>query len=269
MFGFSDEEIRRYSRQIVLNGVGGKGQKRLRESSVLVIGAGGLGCPAAYYLVAAGIGNVGILDFDTVDISNLQRQILHFTKDVGKPKVISAAEKLNQLNPNVNVETIQTQLTPKNARDIIKRFDYVIDGSDNFATKYIINDTCVIAGIPFTIAGILAFHGQILTVIPGKSACYRCVYITPPPPGTVPSCSQAGVFGAIPGIIGSIQTSEAIKYLLGIGKLLTNKVLLIDIGALDFQLIGVGERDDCKACGKNPEDLLKIFDYYQNQVCET
>ncbi len=268
MFGFTEEEIRRYSRQIVLKGVGGVGQKKLRESSVLVVGAGGLGCPAAFYLTAAGVGKLGILDFDVVDISNLQRQILHFTKDVGKPKVISAAEKLRELNPNITIDTIQTQLTPKNAREIIKPYDYVIDGSDNFATKYIINDACIIEDIPFTMAGILAFNGQIMTVIPKKSACYRCAYSDPPPPGVVPSCSQAGVFGAIPGIVGSIQTSEAIKYLLGFGELLTNKILVVDIGSLIFQLVTVKKSDDCKACGNVPEDLLNVFDYYQGESCE-
>lgn len=181
MFGFSDEEIRRYSRQIVLKGVGGKGQKILRESSILIIGLGGLGCPAAYYLTAAGIGKIGLLDFDNVEVSNLQRQILHFTKDIGRPKAVSAAEKLGELNPDITIETIQTQLSPKNARDIVKRYDFIVDGLDNFATKYIINDSCVIEEIPFTIAGILAFNGQILTVIPTKTACYRCVFPIPPP----------------------------------------------------------------------------------------
>ncbi|MHA1380291.1 MAG: HesA/MoeB/ThiF family protein [Candidatus Helarchaeota archaeon] len=269
MFGFTEEEIRRYSRQIVLKGVGGIGQKKLRNSSVLVVGAGGLGCPAAFYLAASGVGKIGILDFDTVDVSNLQRQILHFTKDIGRLKVISAKEKLEGLNPNITIETIETQLTPKNARKIIRGFDYVVDGSDNFATKYILNDSCIIEGVPFTIAGILGFHGQVLTVIPNETACYRCVYVTPPPPGTVPSCSQAGVFGAIPGIIGSIQTSEVIKYLLGIGKLLTDTILLVDIGELVFQKIDIRKRDTCKACGKNPEDLLNKFDYYQGETCET
>ncbi len=269
MFGFTEDEIKRYSRQIVLKNVGGIGQKKLRSSSVLIVGAGGLGCPAAFYLAAAGIGRIGILDFDTVDLSNLQRQILHFTKDVGTPKTASAAEKLRALNPNVTIEPLETQLTPKNARDIVKQYDYVIDGSDNFATKYIINDACVAEGIPFTIAGILKFDGQIITVIPNKTACYRCIFPSPPPPGMVPSCSQAGVFGAIPGIVGSIQASEAIKYLLGIGKLITDSILIINIESLDFQLVSIGKTENCKACGKNREDLLTSFDYYQSETCQT
>ena len=269
MFGFTEEEIRRYSRQIVLKGVGGKGQKKLRESSVLVVGAGGLGCPIALYLTAAGIGKIGILDFDHVDVSNLQRQILHFTKDVGRLKTASAAEKLRDLNPNVSINPIDTRLTPKNARDIVKQYDYVIDGSDNFATKYIINDACVAEVIPFTIAGILKFDGQIMTVVPNETACYRCVFPAPPPPGVVPSCSQAGVFGAIPGIVGSIQASEAIKYLLGIGKLITNGILLVNIEFLEFQLLSLQKSESCKACGIYPEDLLTSFDYYQSEICET
>jgi len=269
MFGFNEDELRRYSRQIVLKGVGGVGQKRLRESSVLIIGAGGLGCPAAYYLTAAGIGKIGILDFDKVEVSNLQRQILHFTEDIGKLKINSATEKLRALNPNITIEPINTQLTPKNARGIVKQYDYVVDGSDNFATKYIINDSCVLEEIPFTIAGILRFDGQILTVIPKKTACYRCVFPSPPPPGHIPSCSQAGVFGAIPGIIGSIQASEAIKYLLNIGKLITNSILVINIEYLDFQLVSIQRNEKCKTCGKDPEDLLNISDYYQNEICQT
>lgn len=269
MFGFNEDELRRYSRQIVLKGVGGVGQRKLRDSSILIIGAGGLGCPAAYYLTAAGIGKIGILDFDTVEVSNLQRQILHFTKDIGKLKIISAAEKLRDLNPNVTIEPINTQLTPKNAREIVKQYDFVIDGSDNFATKYIINDSCVLEEIPFTIAGILRFDGQILTVIPKKTACYRCIFPSPPPPGHIPSCSQAGVFGAIPGIVGSIQASEAIKYFLNIGKLITNSILVINIEDLDFQLVSIQKNGKCKACGEDPEDLLNTYDYYQNEICET
>ncbi len=268
MFGFTDDELRRYSRQIVLKEVGGKGQKKLRESSVLIVGAGGLGCPAALYLTAAGIGKIGILDFDEVDVSNLQRQILHFTKDVGQLKTKSAAEKLKALNPNVTIQTFDMRLTPKNAREIVKQYDYIIDGSDNFATKYIINDACIIEGIPFTIAGILKFDGQILTVIPHQTACYRCIFPSPPAPGIVPSCSQAGVFGAIPGIVGSIQASEAIKYLLGFGKLITNGILLINLTNIDFQKLSIQKAENCKACGKNPEDLLTFFDYYQGELCE-
>lgn len=269
MFGFNEDELRRYSRQIVLKGVGGIGQKKLRESSVLIIGAGGLGCPAAYYLTAAGIGKIGILDFDKVEVSNLQRQILHFTKDIGKLKTMSAAEKLRALNPNITIEPINTQLTPKNAREIVRQYDYVVDGSDNFAAKYIINDACVSEQIPFTIAGILRFDGQILTVIPKKTACYRCIFPSPPPPGHVPSCSEAGVFGAIPGIVGTIQASEVIKYFLHLGKLITDSILIINIEDLDFELLSIQKNENCKACGKNPEDLLEIFDYYQNETCKT
>jgi molybdopterin/thiamine biosynthesis adenylyltransferase len=268
MFGLTEEEIRRYSRQIVLKDVGGKGQKKLKDSSVLIVGAGGLGCPAAFYLAASGIGRIGILDFDTVDLSNLQRQILHFTTDIGHSKTASAAEKLRSLNPLITVEAIDAKLEPKNARSVVKQYDFIIDGSDNFATKYIINDACIAEEKTFTIAGILKFNGQILTVIPKQTACYRCIFPSPPPLGFVPSCSQAGVFGVIPGIVGSIQAGEAIKYLLGLGRLITNGPLFIDIGNLDFQTVTILRDENCRACGKEPEDLLNFYDYYQVEVCE-
>lgn len=269
MFGFTDEEIRRYSRQIILREVGGVGQRKLADSSVLIVGAGALGSPSAFYLTAAGIGKLGILDYDLVDISNLQRQILHATKDIGLPKTTSASEKLRALNPNVEIIPINSRLTPFNARKLITTYDYVIDGSDNFATKYIINDACVIEEIPFTIAGILQFEGQILTSIPKKTACYRCVFPTPPSPGVVPSCSEAGVFGAIPGIIGAIEASEAIKYFLGIGKLITDAILSINIKDLDFTHINLVKNENCRACGKNSEDLLSTFNYQRSESCVT
>jgi len=252
-----------------LKEVGGKGQRKLAESSVLIVGLGALGSPVAYYLTAAGIGRIGILDFDTVDISNLQRQILHFTNNIGQAKTSSAIEKLNAVNPNVQIETFNTRLTPKNARQIVRKFDYVIDGSDNFATKYIVNDACLMENTPFTIAGILQFEGQVITTVPRKTACYRCIFPDPPPPGVVPSCSQAGVFGAIPGIIGSIEASEAIKYLLGIGKLITNSILLIDIKFLTFQILSISKSEKCRACGNNAVNLLDSYDYYQSEVCQT
>ncbi|MHA1132263.1 MAG: HesA/MoeB/ThiF family protein [Candidatus Helarchaeota archaeon] len=268
MFGFTEDELRRYSRQIVLKDVGGTGQKKLRDSSVLIVGVGGLGCPAAFYLTAAGIGRIGLLDFDTVDLSNLQRQILHFTSDVNRAKTRSATEKLSNLNPNVVIDPLNIHLTPQNVRSIIGNYDYVIDGSDNFATKFLINDACILEEIPFTIAGILQFEGQILTVLPKKTACYRCIFPKIPAPGQIPNCSQAGVFGVIPGIVGSIQASEAIKYLLGIGKLITDSLLIIDIKNLYFQLVSIQKTEECKACGKNAQNLLLTASYSQENSCE-
>lgn len=266
-FGFTAEEIKRYSRQIILKEIGGEGQRRLKDSNVLVVGAGGLGCPAGLYLAAAGIGKIGIVDKDKVDISNLQRQILHFTRDLGRSKTESAAEKLIDLNPHVKVSPIQTELTPKNIKKILEGYDFVIDGSDNFPTKYMVNDACVAEGIPFSIAGILQYEGQMMTVVPGSSPCYRCVFPNPPPPGLIPSCQEAGVFGALPGMFGSIQASEAIKYLTGVGELLIGRILIVDIRSMFFDLIEVKKNPECEACGNNPIDLLKTFDYYKYAVC--
>jgi adenylyltransferase/sulfurtransferase len=262
------EQLQRYSRQIILPNVGAKGQKKLLNSKVLVLGAGGLGSPAAYYLTAAGVGEVGIIDMDVVDISNLQRQILHFTEDIGKPKTVSAIEKLEALNPDVIITPIQERITRENVCQIIDKFDFILEGSDNFATKFLINDACVSLGKPFTIAGVLRFEGQMMTVVPGNSNCYRCVFPEPPPPGTVPSCQEAGVFGTVTGLFGSLQASEAIKYLLGIGELLIGRMLIFDVLSMFMTIAQTGKDKSCKACGESPIDLLKNYEYESYDMCE-
>ncbi|MDP4271507.1 MAG: HesA/MoeB/ThiF family protein, partial [Bacteroidota bacterium] len=210
----NEEQIQRYSRHILLQDVGVEGQEKISNGKVLIVGAGGLGAPIALYLAAAGVGTIGIIDGDVVDLSNLQRQVIHFTEDVNKPKVLSAKEKINRINPDVKVVTYQELLTASNALDIIKDYDFVVDGTDNFPVKFLINDACVKAKKPFSHGGILRFEGQTITVLPG-TACYRCVFHAPPPPNAVPTCSQAGVLGAIAGMLGTIQAAEVLKYLTG------------------------------------------------------
>ena len=264
----TEQQIERYSRQIVLKEVGGIGQKKLLESTITIVGTGGLGCPVALYLTAAGIGNIKIVDFDVVDLSNLHRQILHFTPDVGKKKVDSAYEKLHKLNPDVNIEVIDLQLLPSNIKDIIKGSDFVIEGSDNIQTKTLVNDACINLNIPFTIAGVIRFNGQILTVVPEeKTACYRCVFGDISDNSNSMSCSQAGVIGLIPGIIGSIQANEAIKHILGIGDLITNKMLFLDLLKNSFNFIEIKRNEECMACGDNAKDLVKTHTYTFGDAC--
>lgn len=233
----SDEQLERYSRHIILKGLGAKGQKRLLQSRVLIVGAGGLGSPAAMYLASAGVGTIGIADADRVDLSNLQRQIIHTTDDIGKEKVLSAKETINQLNPDVNVITYPFYLNSKNILEVIKDYDFVIDGTDNFAAKFLINDACVIAEKPFCHAGILQFQGQLMTYVPGEGPCYRCIFQEPPQKGEVPSCRESGVIGVIAGVIGSLQAMEAIKYLLGTGELLTGSMLTFDALKMEFRKV--------------------------------
>jgi molybdopterin/thiamine biosynthesis adenylyltransferase len=249
---FTDEQIERYSRHIILKEVGGKGQKRLLDGSVLIIGAGGLGSPAALYLAAAGVGTIGIADADVVDISNLQRQVIHHTSDLGKPKVLSAQEKMEAINPDVKVVAHQGWVKADNISSIIAEYDFVIDGTDNFAAKFLINDACVMAGKPYSHGGILHFIGQTMTVLPGESPCYRCIFPDPPPPGAIPTCAQAGVIGVLPGVIGSIQATEAIKFLLGVGKLLTGRLLVYDAEGMDFYVSPISRNKRCPLCGENP-----------------
>ena len=234
----SEEQIERYSRHIILQDVGGEGQEKILNSKVLIIGTGGLGAPAALYLAAAGVGNLGIIDSDVVDLSNLQRQVIHFTPDVGKPKVESAKEKIAEINPDVNVTAIHDLFRADNALDIIKDYDFIIDGTDNFPAKFLINDACVMGEKPFSHGGILRFDGQTMTYVPG-SASYRCVFNGPPPPNSVPTCSQAGVFGAIAGMLGTIQAAEALKYIIGKGDLLTNRLLIFDALKMNFRTVNV------------------------------
>lgn len=244
------EQIERYSRQIMIPDLGGRGQIHLRQGRVLIIGAGGLGCPAAFYLAAAGIGALGLVDSDRVELSNLQRQILHSTMDVGREKVESAKEKLNRLNPEVEIRTYPLRLNERNAAEIFAPYDFVIDGSDNFSTKFLVNDIAVALGKPFSHAGILRLQGQTMTVIPGRSACFRCFFKEPPPPGEILNCQQAGILGAIAGTIGSIQATEAIKYFAGMEEdLLVDRLLTYNAKTMQFRTAEVRKDPQCEACG--------------------
>lgn len=261
MIDFSEEQIKRYSRHILLKDVGVEGQEKIMGAKVLVVGAGGLGAPVSLYLAAAGVGTIGVVDADVVDLSNLQRQVIHFTKDVGVRKVESAKEKIIAINPEVKVNTYYEFLDSSNALDIIKEYDFVIDGTDNFPVKFLINDACVMAGKPFSHGGILRFTGQTFTHLPG-TACYRCMFKEPPPPGAVPTCSQAGVLGAIAGMLGTIQAAETLKYFTGVGELLINSLLMFDAKTMDFRKIKVQPRKNCELCGEHPT-IDHLIDYEQ------
>src|ERR1043166_4605900 len=246
----STEQIERYSRQIMVPDLGGKGQIRLRESRVLVVGAGGLGSPASFYLAAAGVGILGLIDADRVELSNLQRQILHSTPDIGRAKVESATEKLTQLNPEVEIRVYPIRLDDENASSILADYDFIIDGSDNFPTKFLVNDIAVKLEIAFSHAGIVRLQGQTMTVIPKKTACYRCVFKEPPAPEEILSCQQSGILGAVAGTIGSLQATEAVKYLTGFEEgLLTNRVLTYDAKLMKFHNVDVQRDVSCAACG--------------------
>lgn len=260
---FTNEQIERYSRHIILNEVGVKGQKKLLDAKVLIIGAGGLGAPAAMYLAAAGVGTIGIADADRVDLSNLQRQIIHATEDVGKPKVQSAKETMNRMNPDVTVNTYQTFVSAENIADLIADYDFILDGTDNFPAKFLINDACVMAKKPFSHAGIIRFKGQLMTYVPGEGPCYRCVFKNPPPKDAVPTCKQAGVIGAMGGVIGSLQAMEAVKYILGVGELLTGYLLTYDALTMEFRKIKLPKHvPDCPICGEHPT-ITELIDYEQ------
>lgn len=250
---FTKDQLERYSRHLKLKEVGAKGQTKLLESKVLIVGAGGLGSPAAMYLAAAGIGTLGLVDPDVVDLSNLQRQILHTNKDIGKPKVISGNETIQGMNPDVDVVTYQEWVSSANIKDIIKDrdYDFIIDATDNFESKFLINDACVFLEKPFSHAGVLQLLGQTMTYVPGKGPCYRCVFINPPPANAVPNNKDVGVLGVMPGILGTIQATEGIKYLLGIGELLTAKLLIVDALTMEFRKVEISARVGCRACGKN------------------
>ena len=260
---FTNEQLERYSRHIILKEVGAKGQKKLLNSSVLIIGAGGLGSPAALYLAAAGVGTIGIADADEVDLSNLQRQVIHATKDIGKAKVLSAKESMEAINPDVTVKTYQTFVDSETIMDLIKDYDFIIDGTDNFPAKFLINDACVMAKKPFSHAGILRFQGQLMTYVPGEGPCYRCVFKDPPPKDAVPTCKQAGVIGAMGGVIGSLQAMEAIKYILGVGDLLTGYLLTYDALTMEFRKIKLPQHvKKCPVCGEHPT-ITELIDYEQ------
>ena len=262
----TDEQMERYSRHIILKEVGVKGQKRLLNGSVLIIGAGGLGAPAALYLAAAGVGHIGIVDADEVDLSNLQRQVIHSTNDLGKAKVKSAKESMEAINPDVKVTTYRMFVDSTNIRELIRDYDFIIDGTDNFPAKFLINDACVLEKKPFSHAGIIRFQGQLMTYVPDEGPCYRCVFKNPPPKDAVPTCKQAGVIGAMAGTIGTLQAMEAIKYLIGKGDLLTGKLLTYDALKMDFRKINLKRDCNCAVCGKKPS-IHEPIDYEQ-QVCE-
>jgi molybdopterin/thiamine biosynthesis adenylyltransferase len=251
MINFTEDQLERYSRHIILKDIGIEGQSRIMNGRILIVGAGGLGSPAALYLSAAGVGTIGIVDSDHVELSNLQRQIIHFTKDLNVSKVISAAEKIGSLNPDVKVRTYFELLRADNIQEIIRDYDFVIDGTDNFPAKFLINDACVMEGIPFSHGGILRFHGQTMTVLPGESACLRCVFNAPPPKDVVPTCAQAGVLGAIAGILGTIQTTEALKFLSAAGDLLTDSMLFFDALTMDFMKQTLRKNKECVLCSEH------------------
>jgi thiazole biosynthesis adenylyltransferase ThiF len=259
---FTNEQLERYSRHIILQEVGVKGQKRLLNAKVLIIGAGGLGAPAALYLAAAGVGTIGIVDADEVDLSNLQRQVIHTTADIGKAKVKSAAETMEAINPDVTVKTYRMFVDSTNIMDLIQEYDFIIDGTDNFPAKFLINDACVMAKKPFSHAGIIRFKGQLMTYVPEQGPCYRCVFGSPPPKDAVPTCKQAGVIGAMGGVIGSLQAMEAVKYIIGQGELLTGKLLTYDALKMEFRTIKLPKKCNCAVCGEHPT-ITKLIDYEQ------
>ena len=260
---FTNEQLERYSRHIILKEIGAKGQKNLLNGKVLIIGAGGLGAPAALYLAAAGVGTIGIVDADVVDLSNLQRQVIHTTNDIGKKKVESARETMNAINPDVKVNTYHEFVASDNIMDLIKDYDFILDGTDNFPAKFLINDACVMAKKPLSHAGIIRFKGQLTTIIPGEGPCYRCIFKNPPPKDAVPTCKQAGVIGAMGGVIGSLQAMEAVKYLTGVGDLLVGYLLTYDALKMEFHKIKLPARGKgCAVCSDHPT-ITELIDYEQ------
>lgn len=250
--GLTEEQIKRYSRHIVLPEIGGKGQRKLLNAKILCIGAGGLGSPAIAYLAAAGIGTLGIIDSDIIEISNLQRQIIH-GGNIGKPKASSAREFVERLNSDVKVITYEQRLEAHNVRKIVKNYDFIIDGSDNFPTRYLVNDACVLENKPYSHGSILRYEGYATTFIPHEGPCYRCIFEEAPPPNLVPSCQEAGVLGVLPGVIGTIQATEAIKFALSIGELLIGRILCFDALKLSFDEVKIRQRKACPACGDKPK----------------
>ncbi|HZU16389.1 MAG TPA: molybdopterin-synthase adenylyltransferase MoeB [Candidatus Dormibacteraeota bacterium] len=260
---FTPDQVQRYARHLILPEVGGAGQRKLLGSSVLLLGAGGLGSPAAMYLAAAGVGRIGIVDFDDVDASNLQRQILHGTDDLGRPKVDSAEHTLRSLNPDVEVVKHRLHLNSENALEVFRPYDVIVDGTDNFPTRYLSNDAAYFTGKPLVYGAIYRFEGQLTLFEPARgTGCYRCLFPTPPPPGAVPSCAEAGVFGVLPGIIGSLMAFETIKYLLGIGEPLTGRLLIFEGLDMSFRSLNLRRNPDCPLCGDHPT-VTGLIDYEQ------
>ena len=256
------DELSRYSRHLILPEVGMEGQQRLKAAKVLCVGTGGLGSPLAFYLAAAGIGTLGLVDFDVVDASNLQRQIIHSTKDIGRKKLDSAEEKLTALNPSINVVKHETMLTSANALEILKDYDIVADGTDNFPTRYLVNDACVILGKPNVYGSIFRFEGQCSVFATEQGPCYRCLYPEPPPPGLVPSCAEGGVLGILPGLVGVMQATEVIKLILGKGESLIGRLLLVDALNMRFRELKLRKNPECPVCGQNPT-IRELIDYQQ------
>ena len=258
----SNDEVKRYSRHLIMPEVGVEGQEKLKQGSVLCIGAGGLGSPAALYLAAAGVGRIGIVDFDVVDYSNLQRQVIHGTPDVGRSKLASAKDRLLALNPHITVDTYETALSSKNALELFKPYDVILDGTDNFPTRYLTNDACVLLGKPNAYGSIFRFEGQASVFATKNGPCYRCLYPEPPPPGLVPSCAEGGVLGVLPGVVGTIQATEAIKLIMGIGEPLIGRFLIYDALRMKFRELKLKKDPDCPVCGTHPT-VTELIDYEQ------
>ena len=259
---FREDQIQRYSRHILLPEVGGAGQEKLNNAKVVLVGAGGLGSPVGYYLAAAGIGTLGVIDNDTVELSNLQRQIAHSTSRIGVDKADSAKETYETLNPDVKVVTHKARLTSANIMDIIREYDVVVDGSDNFPTRYLVNDACVMLKKPLVSAAVFRFEGQVMTIVPGDGPCYRCLFEIPPPPGMVPSCQEAGILGVVTGVIGTIQGTEVVKLVLAIGKPLKGSLLLWNALDMSFRTVKVPRNRECPVCGDKPT-ITGLIDYEQ------
>ena len=259
---FTDEQVDRYSRHIILKEVGGEGQQRLLDARVCVVGAGGLGCPVGYYLAAAGIGTLAMVDNDEVELSNLQRQIAHSTDTLGMNKAESAKRTFEGLNPDCKVVTIKERLNRDNVLDIFRDYDIIVDGTDNFPTRYLINDACVMLKKPLVSGAILRFEGQVTTIVPGEGHCYRCLFEEPPPPGLVPSCSEAGVLGVMAGTIGALQATEVLKLILGQGRVLKNELLIYDALGMSFRKVRVPTNPNCPICSDNPA-IKELPDYDQ------
>jgi adenylyltransferase/sulfurtransferase len=260
--GLTNEQIERYSRQIILPNVGGKGQDKIMKAKVLIIGAGGLGAPCSFYLAAAGVGKIGLVDSDKVELNNLQRQIVHTTADIGIPKAESGKRRLSALNPEVEIATYPLRLDSANILDIIKDYDIVVDGSDNFPTRYLVNDACVISRKPLVHAGIFRYDGQIMTILPGTGPCYRCLFSEPPPPGAVPSCQEGGILGAVAGVLGVLQANEVLKFILSSGGLLAGRLLIFNALESSFRTVKVPKDKDCSVCSEHPK-LTKLIDYQE------
>src|SRR6516225_5742338 len=258
----TNDEILRYSRHLIMPEVGMEGQQKLKAAKVLCIGAGGLGSPLALYLAAAGVGTLGIVDFDVVDFTNLQRQIIHSTADVGRKKLESAGEKLKAINPFINLKTYETRLSSENALDLFREFDIVADGTDNFPTRYLVNDACVLTGKPNVYGSIFRFEGQASVFATEQGPCYRCLYPEPPPPGLVPSCAEGGVLGILPGLVGVMQATEVIKLILGKGESLAGRLLLVDALNMKFRELKLRKNPECPVCGEHPT-VTKLIDYQQ------